>query len=134
MVRVLSPPQSRSKAVVCVSTPRMYPRSGYFLVLKYFKKIFEIKLIFSIVFQVLLIFGTDKIRRDYVNFTNTTPQFQASVFQTMAVHLPLPAPICTRTNTRQKKSPRTLFTLEVFQTKKLNQNKHYNKVLTPLIC
>ena len=24
---------SRSKAVVCVSTPRMYPRSGYFLVL-----------------------------------------------------------------------------------------------------
>ena len=33
MVRVSSPPQSRSKAVVCVSTPRMYPRSGYFLVL-----------------------------------------------------------------------------------------------------
>ena len=32
MVRVSSPPQSRSKAVVCVSTPRMYPRSGYFLV------------------------------------------------------------------------------------------------------
>ena len=27
-----SPPQSRSQAVVCVSTPRMYPRSGYFLV------------------------------------------------------------------------------------------------------
>ena len=26
------PHQSRSKAVVCVSTPRMYPRSGYFLV------------------------------------------------------------------------------------------------------
>ena len=26
------PPQSRSQAVVCVSTPRMYPRSGYFLV------------------------------------------------------------------------------------------------------
>ena len=26
------PPQNRSKAVVCVSTPRMYPRSGYFLV------------------------------------------------------------------------------------------------------
>ena len=24
--------QSRSKAVVCVSRPRMYPRSGYFLV------------------------------------------------------------------------------------------------------
>ena len=24
--------QSWSKAVVCVSTPRMYPRSGYFLV------------------------------------------------------------------------------------------------------
>ena len=32
MFRVSSPPQSRSKAVVCVSTPRMYPRSGYFLV------------------------------------------------------------------------------------------------------
>ena len=32
MVRVSSPPQSRSKAVVCVSTPRKYPRSGYFLV------------------------------------------------------------------------------------------------------
>ena len=26
------PPQSQSQAVVCVSTPRMYPRSGYFLV------------------------------------------------------------------------------------------------------
>ena len=32
MVRVTSPPQSWSKAVVCVSTPRMYPRSGNFLV------------------------------------------------------------------------------------------------------
>ena len=32
-LRVSSPPQSRSKAVVCVSTPRMYPRSGYFLVM-----------------------------------------------------------------------------------------------------
>ena len=32
MVRVPSPPQSRSKAVVCVSTPRMYLCSGYFLV------------------------------------------------------------------------------------------------------
>ena len=28
-----SPLQSRSQAVVCVSTPRMYPRSGYFLVI-----------------------------------------------------------------------------------------------------
>ena len=27
-----SPTQSRSQAVVCVSTPRMYSRSGYFLV------------------------------------------------------------------------------------------------------
>ena len=27
-----SPPQNRSQAVVCVSTPRMYPQSGYFLV------------------------------------------------------------------------------------------------------
>ena len=33
---VSAPPQSRSKAVVCVSTPRMYPRSGYFLVSNYF--------------------------------------------------------------------------------------------------
>ena len=33
LFRVSSPPQSRSKAVVCVSTPRMYPRSGYFLVI-----------------------------------------------------------------------------------------------------
>ena len=39
MVRVSSPPQSRSKAVVCVSTPRMYPRSGYFLVNKKVKRI-----------------------------------------------------------------------------------------------
>ena len=31
MVRISSPPQSRSKAVVCASTPRMYPRSGFFL-------------------------------------------------------------------------------------------------------
>ena len=28
---VSSPPQSRSQAVVCASTPRKYPRSGYFL-------------------------------------------------------------------------------------------------------
>ena len=31
-----SPPQSRSQAVVSVSTPRMYPRSGYFLVSVYY--------------------------------------------------------------------------------------------------
>ena len=30
--RVLSPPQCQSQAVVCVSTPKMYPRSRYFLV------------------------------------------------------------------------------------------------------
>ena len=30
---VCSPPQSRSQAVVCISTPRKYPRSGHFLVL-----------------------------------------------------------------------------------------------------
>ena len=30
-----SPPQSRSQAFGCVSTPRMYPSSGYFLVIKY---------------------------------------------------------------------------------------------------
>ena len=29
---ISSPPQCRSQAVVCVSTPRMYPQSGYFLV------------------------------------------------------------------------------------------------------
>ena len=29
---VSSPPQCQSRAVVCVSTPRMYPQSGYFLV------------------------------------------------------------------------------------------------------
>ena len=34
--RVSSPPPSWSKAVVCVSTPRMYPRSEYFLVSNYF--------------------------------------------------------------------------------------------------
>ena len=32
--RVSSPLQSRSKAVVCASTPRKYPQSGYFLVYK----------------------------------------------------------------------------------------------------
>ena len=31
-LKKISPPQSRSQAVVCVSTPRKYPRSGYFLV------------------------------------------------------------------------------------------------------
>ena len=31
-LKKISLPQSRSEAVVCVSTPRMYPRSGYFLV------------------------------------------------------------------------------------------------------
>ena len=30
------PPQSQSHAIVCVSTPRMYPHSGYFLVKKLF--------------------------------------------------------------------------------------------------
>ena len=38
--RVSLPLQSRSQAVVCVSTPRKYPRSGYFLV-KYISKKFE---------------------------------------------------------------------------------------------
>ena len=32
---VSSPPQCQSHAVVCVSTPRMYPPSGYFLVCIY---------------------------------------------------------------------------------------------------
>ena len=33
MVRVSSPPQIWSKAVVCVSTPTVYPRCEYFIVL-----------------------------------------------------------------------------------------------------
>ena len=39
-----SPPQSQSQAVVCVSTPRMYPRSGYFLVsiLKQYFSLFDV--------------------------------------------------------------------------------------------
>ena len=32
ILKKTSPPQSWSKAVVCASTPRKYPRSGYFLV------------------------------------------------------------------------------------------------------
>ena len=35
-VRVSSSPKIRSQAVVSVSTPRMYPRSGYFLVISNF--------------------------------------------------------------------------------------------------
>ena len=31
-IKKTSPTQSRSQAVVCVSTPKMYLRSGYFLV------------------------------------------------------------------------------------------------------
>ena len=34
ILKKTSPHQSRSQAVVCVSTLRMYPRSGYFLVTK----------------------------------------------------------------------------------------------------
>ena len=30
---ILSPPHCQSQAVVCISTPRKYPRSGYFLVI-----------------------------------------------------------------------------------------------------
>ena len=44
MVRVSSPTQSRSKAVVCVSTPRMYPRSGYFLVFAIMRQSYHMKL------------------------------------------------------------------------------------------
>ena len=40
---VISPPQCRSQAVVCVSTPRMYPRSGYFLVKNISKYILQIR-------------------------------------------------------------------------------------------
>ena len=32
ILKETSPPQSGSQAVVCVSTPRKYPRSGYLLV------------------------------------------------------------------------------------------------------
>ena len=45
MVRVLSPPQSRSQAVVCVSTPRMYPQSGYFLVNTKTQRLHDVDLI-----------------------------------------------------------------------------------------
>ena len=37
---VISPPQSRSQAVACFSTPRMYPRSGDFLYLSKFSNSF----------------------------------------------------------------------------------------------
>ena len=37
---VSSPPQSRSQAVVCVSTTRMYLRSGHFQLCTYFNKCF----------------------------------------------------------------------------------------------
>ena len=46
MVRVSSPPQSWFKAVVCVSTPKKYPRSGYFLVIFY--------LIFHLLISIIL--------------------------------------------------------------------------------
>ena len=36
---ISSRPQCRSQAVVCVSTPRKYPRSGDFLVKNIFKKL-----------------------------------------------------------------------------------------------
>ena len=32
-LKKISPPQTWSQVVVCVSTPRKYPRSGYFLVI-----------------------------------------------------------------------------------------------------
>ena len=50
MVRVSSPPQSRSKAVVCVSTPRMYPQSGYFLVYNHFANFSTCMFIWSYTF------------------------------------------------------------------------------------
>ena len=40
-----SPPQSRSQAVVCISTPRMYPRSGYFLVYYVSNAFFEMSVL-----------------------------------------------------------------------------------------
>ena len=52
-MRVLSPPQSWSKAVVCVSTPRMYPRSGYFLVNSNFVLSFELKVRVSVILTYL---------------------------------------------------------------------------------
>ena len=37
---IVSPPHCRSQAVMCFSTHRMYPRSGYFLVHYYFNNLF----------------------------------------------------------------------------------------------
>ena len=54
---VYSPPQSRSQAVVCVSTPRMYPRSGYFLV--HFN------------WQIFLVKSIDELLRYISHFQNT---------------------------------------------------------------
>ena len=54
MLRILSPHQSWSKAVVCVSTPRMYPRSGYFLVL-YNNEFFALTCLFLLSFINLFV-------------------------------------------------------------------------------
>ena len=51
-----SPLQSRYQAVVCVSTPRMYPQSGYFLVYHYFNH--HVCLSFSTTFVTLHRFST----------------------------------------------------------------------------
>ena len=51
---VSSPLQCRSQAVVCVSTPRMYPRSGYFLVMN--KLTSSLLLQFQMVLIVLILY------------------------------------------------------------------------------
>ena len=51
LYRVSSPPQSRSKAVVCVSTPRMYQRSGYFLVYCSFNTTIALLIIVLLIFN-----------------------------------------------------------------------------------
>ena len=72
--RVSSPTQSQSKAVVYVSTPRMYPRSGYFLVhtiLVYKKfKILGQKMepFFQTMKKVMLVIGLFFIRFLHSNF------------------------------------------------------------------
>ena len=55
MIRVLSPPQSQSHVVVCVSTPRMYLQSGYFLVHALLRLIIfvESEILLNIFFQTL---------------------------------------------------------------------------------
>ena len=72
-----SPPQSQSQAVVCVSTPRMYPRSGYFLVRK---KLF---LPSQKIYPRVKI--SSKARKEFFAGENTLPTFQRKKIYVFAV-------------------------------------------------